>query len=142
MKTKWIKYNNTIFMKKWNITLFPFIFLRGKNKEDVINRIGVKKYNRLVNHEMIHRKQQKGLFMFGVLLAAIIAITTNSFILTVLGHFIYYVIYILNWVINLFRYGNKAYVNIAMEKEASMNNNDYEYIKKMKYFSWIRYLLK
>jgi len=142
MKSKWIKYNNTIFMRKWNITLFPFIFLVGKNDVDIINRIGQQRFKKLVNHESIHRKQQKEVFILGVLLAAIVAITTSSLILTILTHFIYYVIYILNYFINIFKYKNNAYKNIAMEREAYSNSDNDNYLTERKLFAWIKYINK
>ena len=48
----------------------------------------------------------------------------------------FYILYLLNWIVNLFRSGN-AYRNIAFEREAYKNENDVNYIKTRKQFNWI-----
>ena len=119
MKLKWIKYNNTIFMAHWNITLFPFIFLVGKNEEDVVNRIGVQGFEKLINHESIHWYQQLECLIIP-----------------------FYLIYFVNWAINLFTNKGNAYRSISFEREAYSNADNDNYLTERKLFAWIKYIKK
>jgi len=94
------------------ITIFPFIFLR-KNYFD-----GKSKYvlNRTINHEGVHIEQQKELLVLP-----------------------FFILYLLEWVIKLFKYGKLAYRNISFEREA-YSNSDVEYIKTRKHYSFLKYL--
>jgi len=106
----WILGGNTIGM-----TLYPFIFL----KKSYFERFGSQKESRLkktINHEKIHIKQQIELLVLP-----------------------FYILYFLFYFINLFKKGD-AYRNIPFEKEAYANENDYEYVNKRKFFSWIKYI--
>lgn len=72
-----------------------------------------------INHEEIHTAQMKETLYIG-----------------------FYVIYLLNWVINLFRYkfsNNKAYHNIMFEREAYENENYAPYLGSREHFTWIHY---
>lgn len=73
--------------------------------------------NKTINHEEIHTAQYKELLYVG-----------------------FFILYILMWVVNLFRYGftHEAYRNIAFEKEAYSNQNDILYLITRKKFAWIR----
>lgn len=68
-----------------------------------------------INHEKIHSKQMKDfLYIF------------------------YYPIYIIEWIIRLFQYGNKAYRNISFEREAYANQNDFNY--KHTFKNYLKYI--
>ncbi|MFD0795520.1 hypothetical protein ACFQZX_18000 [Mucilaginibacter litoreus] len=72
----------------------------------------------LINHERIHLRQQAELLVLP-----------------------FYVLYLLNYLANLGRYGqhNKAYLHIAFEKEAYNNEQNLSYLNSRKAFSWLRY---
>lgn len=52
----------------------------------------------------------------------------------------FYLIYLTNWIVNLFIYGfnKKAYYNILFEKEAYMYEWCYNYLNGRKPFKWLR----
>ena len=89
------------------MALYPFLII--KKKEYIDNKL-------LLNHEHIHFAQQKELLFLG-----------------------FYILYLLNYLINLFRYFNhdKAYRNIVFEREAFMNEKDFNYLKQRKMFACI-----
>ncbi|WP_261382231.1 hypothetical protein [Mucilaginibacter achroorhodeus] len=72
----------------------------------------------LINHERIHLRQQAELLVLP-----------------------FYVLYLLNYVINLIHYRdhNSAYLNIIFEREAFKNEADLEYPGKRKFFAFLRY---
>lgn len=72
------------------------------------------------NHEMIHVRQLYELLIIG-----------------------FYLIYILEWFMLLFKYDHieEAYRNISFEIEAYKNQHDLSYLKKRKAFSWFKYLM-
>ena len=92
------------------ITLYPFIFLR--EAKDKSNAI-------LIHHERIHLRQQLELLILP-----------------------FYIIYVLEWFIKgcYYRDRNKAYRNLSFEREAYQNEADLDYLKKRKWFRFLRYL--
>ena len=92
------------------MAIFPFILLRDKYQ---------KADKTLVNHERIHLRQQLELLIFP-----------------------FYLLYVFNYLINLVRYRNhhRAYFNIVFEREAYACDQDLDYLKKRKFFSWVKYL--
>jgi len=71
----------------------------------------------IINHEKIHLRQQLELFVFP-----------------------FYALYLLNYLINLFKFKNHdlAYRNIVFEKEAYAYEADLNYLKKGNWYGWIR----
>lgn len=71
----------------------------------------------IINHERIHLRQQLELLIFP-----------------------FYLLYLLNYLINLLRFRNHdlAYRNIIFEKEAYQFENDLTYLKKRNWFGWLR----
>lgn len=92
------------------ITLYPFIFF---NREDL------KECKEIVNHEKIHLKQQKELFVV-----------------------FFFIFYVVEWICKFIKYRNKvvAYRNISFEREAYLNEGDFLYLKKRKRWSFVRYI--
>jgi len=92
------------------ITLFPFIILR--NTKDRFNKI-------LINHEKIHLRQQIEMLVVP-----------------------FYIWYILEYSIRYLQVRNKqnAYRNISFEREAYENDSNLDYIKKRKWYAFIKYL--
>jgi hypothetical protein len=73
----------------------------------------------ILNHERIHLRQEVELFILP-----------------------FYVLYLLNYFINLFIYRShyKAYRNICFEREAYQNDKNLSYLVTRKTWSWVRYL--
>lgn len=74
---------------------------------------------RILNHERIHLRQEVELFILP-----------------------FYILYVLNYTINLFIYRShyKAYRNICFEREAYQNDKDLNYLTNRKSWSWLKYL--
>ena len=71
-----------------------------------------------INHEKIHTAQMKEL-----------------------GYILFYIIYLLEFIIGIFRFGEnyEAYMNISFEKEAYKHQYDLNYLKARKHYSqWHR----
>lgn len=75
----------------------------------------------LVNHELIHFKQQLELLILP-----------------------FYVLYLANYLLNLIRYQkhHRAYFNICFEREAYSNEQNLGYLAVRKPFSWFRFFRK
>ena len=69
-----------------------------------------------LNHEKIHTAQIKELW-----------------------YIFFYLWYVTEWLIRLFMKGN-AYRNISFEREAYNNENDLDYLKRRKRFSFAKYI--
>lgn len=92
------------------MAIFPFVLVKN---------IELKQNGQLINHELIHLRQQIELFILP-----------------------FYIIYLLNYLINLARFKNhdKAYRNIIFELEAYDNDSNSTYLKNRSFWSWIKYL--
>jgi len=112
------KFLNAIswFMVVGGISLFPFIILREKHNSTIYRR---KKAKRIINHESIHFHQ-----------------TLEC------GIFLFYIIYLIEWVIKSIMYMDtyKGYKNISFEREAYQNDENLTYLKNRKLYSWINYI--
>jgi hypothetical protein len=77
-----------------------------------------KKDKYLMNHEEIHLQQQKELLVLP-----------------------FYVLYVGNYVYNLFKYKNhhEAYLNISFEREAYKNEHNLDYLAQRKCFAFWKY---
>jgi hypothetical protein len=73
----------------------------------------------LMNHERIHLRQQLELLVLP-----------------------FFVIYGLDYLVNLIRYRNKyvAYRNVVFEREAYQNENDLDYLKSRSFWRFLTYL--
>lgn len=92
------------------MALFPFILVRQKQL----------KYDaQLIRHETIHFRQELELLIIP-----------------------FYILYLLNYLINLLRYRdhNKAYFNIAFEREAYAYEADSNYLKTRPFWAWVKFL--
>lgn len=69
-----------------------------------------------INHESIHTAQMKEML-----------------------YIFFYIWYIIEWVIRLFKKGN-AYRNISFEQEAYSNEDNLEYLKDRKHYAWFKYI--
>lgn len=92
------------------ITIFPFILLR--RQQDRQNAV-------LINHEKIHIRQQVELLLV-----------------------IFYIWYVVEYYLHYFKLKDRylAYKNISFEREAYAMEDDLDYLKKRKPFSFWKYL--
>jgi hypothetical protein len=81
----------------------------------LVKRTKYKNNKAFINHEKIHLVQQLELLILG-----------------------FYVLYLLNYLVNLFKYKNhqKAYLNIIFEREAYSMESDLSYLKRRKLWQW------
>ncbi len=91
------------------IALWPFI---------VVNNSFLKEDETFINHERIHIRQQAELLVLP-----------------------FYIFYFTEYLIRLLQYRNsqKAYRNISFEREAYINEDDLQYLKRRKPWSFIKY---
>lgn len=73
----------------------------------------------LINHEKIHLRQQLEMLILP-----------------------FYVVYLLNYFINLLKYKNhdQAYFNISFEREAYQHETDLNYLSERKWLKWVGFL--
>lgn len=97
------------FMRVSGIALFPFILISKK---------AFKNNRQIMQHEIIHLKQQLELLVLP-----------------------FYILYLINYLLNLIRYKNhhKAYLNIIFEQEAYANDKDILYLQQRKFWAFIKY---
>jgi hypothetical protein len=72
-----------------------------------------------INHERIHWKQQMEMLILP-----------------------FYIWYLLEWFIKLFKYTDEAYYNISFEREAYTNEKNFQYLYYRKHYSWLKYIFK
>lgn len=129
----YIKYNDKFldaiswFMRVGGISLFPFVILRERylGKDPLVNkytnRFWKDKAKRIINHETIHFQQQLELLIIP-----------------------FYIIYVMEYIIKsllLFSI-KKGYMAISFEREAYDNDDNLEYLKTRKRYSWIKRIFK
>ncbi len=92
------------------LALFPFVFV--KERKDKRNSV-------FVNHERIHLRQQLELLVFPFL-----------------------VWYFVEFLLRLIQFKNKdlAYRNISFEREAYTNEKNNDYLKKRKFWTFLKYI--
>ncbi len=97
------------FLPAAGMAIFPFVLIKYAS---------LKKDRQLINHELIHIRQQLELLIIP-----------------------FFVLYFLNYLINLIRYQNhdEAYRNIIFEREAYSNDSNLSYLEKRRFSSWIKY---
>lgn len=107
-------YNNIIpFKGFYAINLFGLCFVRKDVNETK------RGHDIMVNHESIHTQQMREI-----------------------GYIFFYVLYVLEWFVRLFINGFDAYSHISFEREAYENQDNFDYIKTRKRYSWVKHLTK
>lgn len=96
----------------YGITLWPFVILRSN---DLRAKTG------LINHERIHLRQQLELLIFPF-------------------YIIYLTEYLARWIGKGSSY--RAYRRISFEQEAYNQEYNFEYLKRRKPYSWLRFVFK
>lgn len=120
MKNLKIVYNKFIpFKDYYAITLFDRMVIREDRKKEPLE----KSY---INHESIHQAQSRD---FGIGFC---------------GYFIFYFLYLLEWILKLpwGLFGYDSYKSISFEQEAYNREFDYTYLDKRKRFYWLKYIFK
>ena len=108
-----IVYNRLVpFRGFLAINLFGVLFVR-------LNSDGSKPLltDSTLNHESIHTAQMKEL-----------------------GYIFFYLLYFMEWMIRLVINPLNAYRSISFEKEAYRNEDNPDYLKTRRHYSWIHYL--
>jgi hypothetical protein len=99
-------------------SLIPFKGFSAINLFGVLFvRKGIVIDDRLLRHENIHTKQMKEL-----------------------GYVFFYLWYVLEWVLKLFKYGLKSYYNISFEREAYAKENELLWLSDRKRYAFLKYL--
>jgi len=121
------------FGSAYAITLFPFVIYQNKYKKmNIITR----------NHEMIHIAQQMECAAVGLLIYLTVAILSGLWLWTLFILPLFYYLYFINWIINLFIYPRYyAYRLISFEREAYNKANINAYYKLRRPFAWIKYII-
>ena len=112
MKDLQIIVNKLIPFKEYKlITLFDCIFVREENK-DRITKVDK-------NHESIH------------------ALQVRDFFIGFCGYFIFYTLYLLEWILKLptALFGYNPYRSISFEQEAKNNQKNLDYLKNRKRYA-------
>jgi len=78
-------------------------------------RRGVVVSERMLNHERIHSAQMKELL-----------------------YVFFYILYVMEWIVRLFKYHLNSYYNISFEREAYAHELDLNYLKKRKLWAWMK----
>jgi len=149
MKPKFKKFNWLVKLITFNwplaITIFPFgIYVNQKYR--TLETVS----ERTKNHECIHWAQQIEMFVAGLILSALaslmfISVSFNIWILLGLILFpflFFYLWYLLEFIVDLFIWGKLSYVNSTFEREAYDNDENFDYLKTRKHFSFLRYVKK
>jgi cytochrome bd-type quinol oxidase subunit 2 len=108
--TMWIIQSKFLTPKKFTaIVIFPFLITRDKN---------IRLNKALLNHEKIHFRQALELFVLP-----------------------FYLWYAIEFLFRLIYYKNKfqAYRNISFEREAYDNETNLEYLKRRRFWSFLKY---
>jgi len=71
----------------------------------------------IINHEKIHWKQQMEMLII-----------------------FFYIWYLLEWIVKLFKYGKRAYSNLSFEREANHGEDNPDYLTTRKSYAWIKFL--
>lgn len=93
-----------------------------------------------LRHENIHRRQYVECAALSLPLVLLLCWLVSWWFLLLLPMF-YYVLYVGEWLVRLFRPGN-AYRNISFEKEAYQNQHNPGYLSERKWFAWMKYYNK
>ena len=113
------------------INLFGILFYKGSLPNE-----------KTIRHEKIHTRQIVEIMLVAIPIAIVLSLFVKVWITILLYIFSFYIVYLLEWFIKIFKYWNfhKTYRNISFEKEAYVNQDDIDYLKNRKHFSWIKYI--
>jgi hypothetical protein len=113
------------------ITLFPFVIYRNKF---------IKAHEGTRNHETIHIMQQIECGLVGLVISGFIYFMSGSWLVSLPALLLFYILYLLFFIINLFRFKGRAYDEIPFERESYLNSNRSVYLGLRKPFAWVKYI--
>lgn len=98
------------FLPAAGMAIFPFVLIKYQE---------LKSDRQIMNHELIHLRQQMELLIIP-----------------------FFILYLINYLVNLIKYRNhdRAYRNILFEREAYSNDANYSYLSSRRFGSWLKYL--
>lgn len=98
------------FLPAAGMAIFPFVLIKYPE---------LKHDKQIINHELIHLRQQLELLILP-----------------------FFLLYISNYLFNLIKYRNheRAYKNIVFEREAYSNDSNHSYLSSRRFSAWIAYL--
>jgi hypothetical protein len=98
------------FLRVNGMAIFPFVLVKHRD---------LKNDAQLIRHETIHLRQELELLIIP-----------------------FYMLYLGNYLINLIRYRDhdKAYQEIIFEREAYAGENSADYLKRRKFWAWLRFI--
>lgn len=114
------------------INLFGALFVRGNAKIDDVT----------LNHEAIHSAQIKEVMLASIPAAVLLWIISNIWLAGLFVLASYYLWYVVEWAIHFIRLkdAHLAYRRISFEREAYVNEDDPEYLKRRAVFAFLKYL--
>lgn len=136
---KKIRYNSliarTFLWKNYNtITLAAWVCTKCMSKEEMTQSTR--------NHECTHARQWvECMLASGTIIWALVLFANISAWWFSLAFFMFYILYVLEWLIKLPFYGTKAYRNISFEREAFECEGDNNYLENGDYFEWVKYII-
>lgn len=110
IKTTWFPFG-----KYDAIALYPFIFIKGKQTD------------RIVNHEKIHLAQQAELLLLGFYLL---------YVIFYVWKFLYHAFS--NWELSFVQVCDKAYRENPLEVEAYANERNGDYLSNRSRYAWLK----
>lgn len=107
------------FKGNYALTLFDYMIIRKEYEYMPILKT-------TLNHESIHQAQSRD---FGIGFC---------------GYFIFYLLYLLEWLLKLpfTFFGYDAYHSISFEQESYNNEYNLSYLTERKRFAWVKYMFK
>lgn len=113
--------------------IWPFLFIRKENAAHFSWRDE--------NHENIHAYQQVEMLVVGCILSIIMALFGCEY-WSMIGVFLFYWWYLIEWLVKCFIYGNTttAYKNVSFEREAYDNQESMTYLNTRDFFEWLKYI--
>ena len=110
-------------MKQLHNNIFPWFGLEFMNVCGILFiKNGAKVTDKIINHESIHIEQMKEML-----------------------YIFFYLWYVIEWLLRSIVSpwtGGDPYTDILFEQEAYENDDNLDYLKTRKHFSWIKYLWK
>lgn len=125
-----IIYNKFIPFKGFKaLTIFNLVFVR---KEQELTQIDLQ-------HEKIHCCQQyECMFAMLAVIGAIKLFFHVPPLCALLTPLTFFIIYIINYLVNIASRAERPYRDILFEKEAYLNQENFTYLKSRKIFAWIK----
>jgi len=116
------------------ITIGPFVFSERRDLEQYI-----------INHECTHARQWiEATVLSGIVIWLLMLLFNLSAWWMLLSAVAFYLWYGVEWLVKyiILRDENKAYKAVSFEREATLAEDDCNYLENSHYFAWIRFVSK